>query len=65
MKDGAVSPDFTPPHVDLTFMTPLSKERATRLVGFLADGSPGTVLDIGCGWASRWPTPPRPSKPPA
>ncbi len=46
-----MSPDFTPPHADLTFMTPLSEERASRLVGFLADGSPGTVLDIGCGWA--------------
>jgi cyclopropane fatty-acyl-phospholipid synthase-like methyltransferase len=49
--DGCVSPDFTPPHADLTFMTPLSEERASRLVGFLADGDPGTVLDIGCGWA--------------
>ena len=46
-----MSPDFTPPHADLTFMAPLSEERASRLVGFLADGSPGTVLDIGCGWA--------------
>ena len=45
-------PDFTPPHLDLTFMAPLSEERAARLVGFLADGSPGTVLDIGCGWAA-------------
>jgi cyclopropane fatty-acyl-phospholipid synthase-like methyltransferase len=44
-------PDFTPPHADLTFMTPLSEERAARLVEFLAEGSPGTVLDIGCGWA--------------
>jgi cyclopropane fatty-acyl-phospholipid synthase-like methyltransferase len=47
-----VSPEFTPPHVDLTFMAPLSEERATRLVRFLADGEPGTVLDIGCGWAA-------------
>ncbi len=46
-----MSPTFTPPHADLTFMTPLSEERATRLVGFLAEGEPGTVLDIGCGWA--------------
>ena len=49
--DERVSPDFTPPHADLTFMTPLSEERASRLVAFLADGNPGTVLDIGCGWA--------------
>ena len=46
-----MSPTFTPPHADLTFMTPLSEERASRLVGFLAEGKPGTVLDIGCGWA--------------
>jgi cyclopropane fatty-acyl-phospholipid synthase-like methyltransferase len=45
-----VSPDFAPPHDDLTFMTPLSEERAERLVRFLADGRPGSVLDIGCGW---------------
>src|SRR5262245_60508682 len=31
-------------------MTPLSDERAARLVKFLADGSPGSILDIGCGW---------------
>jgi SAM-dependent methyltransferase len=45
-----VSPTFTPPHRDLTFMTPLSEERASRLVRFLADGHPGSILDIGCGW---------------
>ena len=33
-------------------MAPLSEQRADRLVRFLADGSPGTVLDIGCGWAA-------------
>lgn len=42
---------LAPPHQDLTFMTPLSQERADRLVRFLADGLQGTVLDIGCGWA--------------
>ena len=47
-----MSPTFTPPHVDLTFMAPLSEERAARMVRFLAEGSPGTVLDIGCGWAA-------------
>ncbi len=46
-----MSPTFEPPYLDLTFMTPLSEERASRLVSFLADGSPGSVLDIGCGWA--------------
>lgn len=38
------------PYEDLTFMTPLSEERAGKLVRFLADGMHGTVLDIGCGW---------------
>ena len=47
-----MSAEFTPPHVDLTFMAPLSEERAARFVGFLAGGRPGTVLDIGCGWAA-------------
>ncbi|MGH3025146.1 MAG: SAM-dependent methyltransferase [Gaiellaceae bacterium] len=37
---------------DLTFMTPLSEVRASRLVSFLSDGlDGGVVLDIGCGWA--------------
>jgi cyclopropane fatty-acyl-phospholipid synthase-like methyltransferase len=31
-------------------MTPLSEERAARLVRFLAGGPPGSILDIGCGW---------------
>lgn len=44
-------PDFTPPHLDLTFMTPLSPARADRLVAALADGLTGTVVDVGCGWA--------------
>ncbi|KQY63998.1 MULTISPECIES: SAM-dependent methyltransferase [unclassified Nocardioides] len=39
------------PHVDLTFLTALSEERAERLVAFLAAGLDGTVADIGCGWA--------------
>ena len=41
---------LAPPHDDLTFMTPLSEQRAGELVAFLADGLHGTVLDIGCGW---------------
>jgi cyclopropane fatty-acyl-phospholipid synthase-like methyltransferase len=32
-------------------MAPLSEQRAQRLVSFLAAGRPGSVLDIGCGWA--------------
>lgn len=36
-------------------MSPLSPERAARIVGFLADGlatseEPPLVLDVGCGW---------------
>jgi len=41
---------LTQPYEDLTFMTPLSEERAERLVKFLAEGLHGTVLDVGCGW---------------
>jgi cyclopropane fatty-acyl-phospholipid synthase-like methyltransferase len=44
-------PDFTSFHQDLTWMTPLSEARADRLVRFLAEAEPATVLDIGCGWA--------------
>lgn len=43
-------PTFSPPYLDLTFMSPLSDERAARLVSFLAQDEPATVLDIGCGW---------------
>jgi SAM-dependent methyltransferase len=39
------------PYEDLTFMTPLSDDRADRLVQFLATDAEGVVLDIGCGWA--------------
>jgi cyclopropane fatty-acyl-phospholipid synthase-like methyltransferase len=44
--------DLPPLHDDLTFLSPLSEERAAELVGFLAAGltDGGTVLDIGCGW---------------
>lgn len=47
-----VSLDLPPVYDDLTFLSPLSEERATELVSFLAAGLPegGTVLDIGCGW---------------
>ncbi len=43
-------PTFTPLHRDLTFLAPLSDPRADRLVAFLAEGAPSTVLDVGCGW---------------
>ncbi|MEU7028530.1 methyltransferase domain-containing protein [Streptomyces sp. NPDC046275] len=34
----------------LTFHGPLSEERADAMISRLAAASPGTVLDIGCGW---------------
>lgn len=43
-------PTFPPLHDDLTFLAPLSEERAARLVAFLTEHSPATVLDVGCGW---------------
>ena len=44
-------PTFPPLHQDLTFLSPLSDERAERLVTFLTGHQPATVLDVGCGWA--------------
>jgi SAM-dependent methyltransferase len=32
-------------------MTPLSQQRADRLIDFMTDGLTGEVLDVGCGWA--------------
>jgi SAM-dependent methyltransferase len=46
-----VTIELAAPYRDLVFMTPLSEERAGRLVDFVASGVPGTVVDIGCGWA--------------
>ncbi len=43
--------DLDPLHRHLTFMAPLSEDRAARLVRFLADGPGGNVVDVGCGWA--------------
>jgi cyclopropane fatty-acyl-phospholipid synthase-like methyltransferase len=43
-------PTFTPLHHDLTFESPLSEARAARLVSFLAERRPTSVLDVGCGW---------------
>lgn len=39
-----------PLYPDLTFLSPLSDERAAALAQFIADAQPATVLDIGCGW---------------
>ena len=45
-------PQFAPSSDDLKFMTPLSQERADRLVAIAIEGlAHGTVLDLGCGWA--------------
>lgn len=35
----------------MRFMSPLSQQRADRLIDFLAEGLTGEVLDVGCGWA--------------
>jgi len=48
---GCVTIALAQPYEDLTFLTPLSEERADQLVGFLTGDLHGTVLDIGCGWA--------------
>lgn len=42
---------FREPYQDLTFMSPLSNDRADALATFLATDLDGTVLDVGCGWA--------------
>jgi SAM-dependent methyltransferase len=46
-----VAIELDPPYKSLTFMSPLSEDRADRLVRFVAKANPTTVLDIGCGWA--------------
>jgi hypothetical protein len=43
-------PTFTPLFRDLTFLAPLSESRADRLVAFLTENTPSTLLDVGCGW---------------
>jgi cyclopropane fatty-acyl-phospholipid synthase-like methyltransferase len=43
-------PTFSALHDDMTFLSPLSEARAARLVAFLAEHEPSTVLDVGCGW---------------
>ena len=45
-----MSLDLPPLSDELTFLSPLSEERATRLVRFLTEPEPRSVLDVGCGW---------------
>ncbi|WP_203337741.1 SAM-dependent methyltransferase [Nocardioides limicola] len=42
-------PQLPPLYDDLSFLAPLSQERADRLVRFIS-GTP-TIVDVGCGWA--------------
>ncbi|MFJ7749271.1 SAM-dependent methyltransferase [Arthrobacter sp. NPDC097144] len=42
--------ELPPLHESLTWLTPLSEERAAHLVAFLSDPAPAEVLDMGCGW---------------
>ncbi len=44
--------ELPPLHDDLVFLSPLSEQRADRLVTWLAEGltAGATMLDIGCGW---------------
>jgi SAM-dependent methyltransferase len=44
-------PNLSPFHLDLTFMAPLSEQRANQLVDFVSKTLAGTVVDVGCGWA--------------
>ena len=44
-------PELPPFHLDLTFMAPLSEERAAKLINFVSANLTGTVIDVGCGWA--------------
>jgi SAM-dependent methyltransferase len=44
-------PGLAPLHDHLTFLSPLSAERAAALCDFVARSANGTVVDVGCGWA--------------
>ncbi|WP_180967325.1 SAM-dependent methyltransferase [Zhihengliuella halotolerans] len=44
------APQLPPLYESLTWLTPLSEERAARLVTFLSEPAPAQVLDMGCGW---------------
>lgn len=44
--------DLPPLYEDLTFLSPLSQQRAEKLCQFIATHAKGTILDAGCGWGS-------------
>jgi cyclopropane fatty-acyl-phospholipid synthase-like methyltransferase len=46
----STSLELPPLYESLTWLTPLSEERAAHLVAFLSDPAPDEVLDMGCGW---------------
>ena len=50
---GPVANEDTPDGLSrLAFHGPMSEARAAQLTARLARTSPGTILDIGCGWGS-------------
>ena len=51
MRPRRMPLDFPPFYLDLTFMAPLSEERAAKLIDFVSANLNGTVIDVGCGWA--------------
>jgi cyclopropane fatty-acyl-phospholipid synthase-like methyltransferase len=50
--DSLRGAEFAPAYRYLEFMAPLSERRARQLVQFVAAHAAGTVVDVGCGWAS-------------
>lgn len=44
------TPQLPPLYESLTWLTPLSEDRAAQLVTFLSEPAPAQVLDMGCGW---------------
>ncbi|WP_369746078.1 cyclopropane-fatty-acyl-phospholipid synthase family protein [Paenarthrobacter sp. AMU7] len=46
----STSLELPPLYESLTWLTPLSEERAAHLVSFLSEPAPAEVLDMGCGW---------------
>ena len=46
----STSLELPPLYESLTWLTPLSEERAAHLVAFLSDPAPAEILDMGCGW---------------
>lgn len=43
--------ELSPLYNTLTFLSPLSEARATKLCGFMARHGQGLIADLGCGWA--------------